>query len=1090
MNTMHHLRVAPLLVASTFVQWLLLLPLLTQSVNGYANNGSSIALSSLQLTCPPAISISCDSPTSPAITGFAQATTDCGEVTVSFLDNFAATCGSSGIITRTWTATDNCGETISCEQQITVFDNTPPVISYHQAPGSVVEVECNLADDDWSAFSAITAALVLEDDCGNANIDLELHHELVEEGICGVSDFLSIWHCTWTATDPCGNRSEYDLFVRIVDSEGPIWIDFPADITISCGEAIPMQPPTASDNCSAVTDIHFSDELTDQDCAHSYMIRREWRAIDGCGNDTKEIQHITVVDQTPPDIYFADGYINGYEDGQDVFINCRDYGRITQLGFAALAFDACSGQVDVQFDYEDFGQFNCAAFGYSGQVRTSWTATDECGNTRVASLNWFLVDDTPPRLQGVPEDQCVSTLPPAPYVTGVDDCDFVLVNMTTSDPITCDGGTYVIRTWTATDACGNSDSATQRLYLNDGTAPAISIDYPNLIDLPSGSTAFIPAECNAMDNIVAPDILAAVSTTDGCSEVRVEKALELISNGGCVADGFLARYQLQVQATDLCGNESRYELFIHLIDATVPTIEAPSELIMGCGEAIPLATAFDECGEVTELFFIGPEEFPVNCPANPQFSDRFWLAIDACGNTNVFEQRIAIVDNTGPVFTQVPANACGTPNDSEEVVAFDECSGLQVNATLSESTHSLPDCGEVLLRTWTAVDSCGNESTASQQIVLADDQAPSLSFDHPLLQGLADGDVLTIPVGFVYGSPEEPFDFGTAAILASDNCGTAIDILYRTETIAQEGCLQTGYLSQHKVEWIASDPCGNASSLSILLAYTDAEAPEIREVPHHLTLHCNDIIPDAEDVWARDNYDLAPDFTFEEIISETSYGQRIIRIWTATDECGNFSEARQRIDVYANDLEASFDHPAIVNCNTSENTIAVTVSGGNAPYSYQWQMIDCDGFITSDPSRESIQYTLGYTTQNFQVTITDANGCVYVTETSIACVNDDVSPPGEGIPGGSVPGEVATEVALYPNPAHEFITIYAPTLVEESVEIWVYNILGQAVYQEKTQNWPEASWQIDARNLVAGSYWVHLLVPNQAPIIREVVVQE
>ncbi len=1090
MNRLYHLRVVSLLVSSTFVLGLLMLPFSAQASTTTAANKATAVANAPQLVCPPPITIACDSPTSPAVTGLAVATTDCGEVTISFLDSFEPNCGNSGVLTRTWTAIDNCGETSNCEQLITLTDNVPPSISYNQAEGSVVEVECNLADDDWSAFAAITAALELDDNCGASDIDLELRHELVEEGTCGVSDFLSIWNCTWTASDPCGNSSNFNLLVRIVDSEGPVWLDFPDNTTISCAEEIPSTPPSATDNCSAVTEISFVDEMTDMGCAHSYMIRREWSATDGCGNTTKNTQEISVIDETPPDIYFADGYINGYEDGDDVYIDCVEYGRITQLGFAALAFDGCSGQVDVHFSYDDFGQFDCAEFGYSGHVRTSWTATDECGNSRVATLNWLLVDNTAPRLQGVPEDQCVSALPTAPTVTGVDDCDFVLVELTTSDPISCSGGTYVLRTWTATDGCGNSDSATQRLYFDDNTGPEITIDYPNLEGLPDGSTAFIPADCNAMDNIVAPDLLAAVYATDNCSSVRIDKDLELLSDGGCVTDGFLARYQLRVTATDLCGNESRHELFVHLIDATVPTIEAPSELIVGCGEAIPLATAYDECGEVTDLFFTGPEEFPVNCAANPQFTDRFWLAIDACGNTNVFEQRIALIDETGPVFYDLPPDACGFIEAPEGVVAFDECSQMEVNATLTETSQVIPDCGEVITRTWMAVDSCGNETRASQQIVLADDQPPVLSFDHPLLQGLADGDVLAIPVGFVFGDPEAPFDFGNEALSISDNCGSAMDILTSISTIEQEGCRETGYLSQHRVEWLVSDPCGNASSLSIVLAYTDQEPPEIREVPPYLTLYCDDLIPSAEQVWARDNYDPNPDFTFEETITNTPYGQYIIRIWTATDQCGNTTEARQRIDIHHNDLEANFDHPEVVNCNTSENYISVDVSGGNAPYTYSWEMIDCDGFITSDPTQERIQYTLGYTTQNFRVSITDANGCEFVTNTSIACFNDDVNAPGGGIPGGTVPGGVATEVLLYPNPVHDYVTIHAPTLIEESVEIWVYNLLGQVVYQERPQVWPEGTWQMDTRQLPNGTYWVHLGVAKQAPIIKEIVVQK
>jgi hypothetical protein len=41
------------------------------------------------------------------------------------------------VITRTWTATDNCGEFNSCEQTINVEDSTEPVIQCNNEPGAV-----------------------------------------------------------------------------------------------------------------------------------------------------------------------------------------------------------------------------------------------------------------------------------------------------------------------------------------------------------------------------------------------------------------------------------------------------------------------------------------------------------------------------------------------------------------------------------------------------------------------------------------------------------------------------------------------------------------------------------------------------------------------------------------------------------------------------------------------------------------------------------------------------------------------------------------------------------------------------------------
>lgn len=1030
----------------------------------------------------------CGEPTTPVETGIATATVACDEVSVTYADTFSPSCGGTGTIIRTWTATSGCGTSAIGTQTITVTDTISPTISYSRPSGSTVDVECNLADENWTAFAGITAALQIEDNCATDDVSLTLTHELVEEGICGVSDFLSIWQCTWTATDICGNSGTFNLRVRIVDTTGPIWLTFPEDQTIACDDDVPLTPPTTTDNCSSISEITFSDQIINESCTNGYTIRRQWTAIDGCGNSTTDYQNIAVADQLAPTIIFTDQYISNYEDGQDIYVDCSEYGLITQLDYAVHALDNCSDEIDIAFTYEDFGQFDCSQLGYSGYIQTRWTATDACGNATVATLNWLLIDQTPPRLLGVPDDVCVSSLPTPPVVEGLDECDFVLVDLEESSPIACEGGQYIERTWTATDACGNATSETQRLFISDTQPPRISINYQNLEDLPSGSTGFVPADCSVTSDIIAPDLLAAVVVTDGCSgdlDVDVDTNLELLSDGGCVTDGFLARYLLEVTATDLCGNIAEYELFIHLVDATLPEIIGPTDLIVGCGEEPPAVTATDECGEVVDIFYVGTNTLPISCATAPQFVDRFWLAIDGCGNTNVFEQHIAVVDDTGPVFDNLPESSCGDLSPPPvNVRAIDECTGMEVEVSMTEINQTVEGCGNVMIRRWTAVDSCGNTSVATRQIVELDDQAPELNFTDPLLIGLEDGDILPIPIGLNYGSPEAPLAFEVGAISMRDNCTGELDAIVTTETLEVGGCAGTGFLLQQEVKWLVSDPCGNASSLSIILAYIDHQAPEILDVPAHQTIYCEAPVPDVAEVRIRDNYDQNIETTFTEDIVGTPYGMRLIRIWTATDDCGNFTEARQRIDVYENDLVSSFSFPEAVSCNTDENLISIAVDGGTPPYTYNWDMIDCDGFITSDPTGQTISYTLGYSTQNFTVTITDANGCEKIVNNSIYCQNDDFAP----IPGGLAGGQLSA-ISIYPNPVSQVLIVQPGAELDLPTDIYVYNLLGQRMYYQHVQEWPQAGWEIDASSLPNGAYWVHINPSQQAPIIREVVVQ-
>ena len=72
----------------------------------------------------------------------------------------------------------------------------------------------------------------------------------------------------------------------------------------------------------------------------------------------------------------------------------------------------------------------------------------------------------------------------------------------------CCGNYTIVRTFTATDACGNSTSASQTITVEDTTAPELSI--------PADYTA----ECS--DALILDDATA----TDNCGEVTIEVSSE------------------------------------------------------------------------------------------------------------------------------------------------------------------------------------------------------------------------------------------------------------------------------------------------------------------------------------------------------------------------------------------------------------------------------------------------------------------------------------------------------------------------------------------------------------------------------------
>src|SRR6185369_14314028 len=70
------------------------------------------------LVVPPDRLLDCQASTATNVTGVATATDTCSRVTVTYSDAVTNGCGVTKTITRTWLATDECGNAVSGVQKI------------------------------------------------------------------------------------------------------------------------------------------------------------------------------------------------------------------------------------------------------------------------------------------------------------------------------------------------------------------------------------------------------------------------------------------------------------------------------------------------------------------------------------------------------------------------------------------------------------------------------------------------------------------------------------------------------------------------------------------------------------------------------------------------------------------------------------------------------------------------------------------------------------------------------------------------------------------------------------------------------------
>lgn len=177
-----------------------------------------------------------------------------------------------------------------------------------------------------------------------------------------------------------------------------------------------------------------------------------------------------------------------------------------------------------------------------------------------ATVYLSLGDNEAPILQNLPADitiNCDDPVPSAPVVFGLDDCPGIYV---TFDEVSnelnagsCDDYT-IVRTWTATDICGNSSTASQTITVKDTESPEIFRVYTlangkKLMAgvLQHGSTDWQKVKFPTSFNIT-PMVFAQVSSEDGPE--AVSPRIRHVDD-----EGFELRFQEEEAGDGIHANE-------------------------------------------------------------------------------------------------------------------------------------------------------------------------------------------------------------------------------------------------------------------------------------------------------------------------------------------------------------------------------------------------------------------------------------------------------------------------------------------------------------------------------------------------------
>ncbi len=832
-------------------------------------------------SAPNDVTINCSDDISPSNTGEVLDTMDncIGVMTVQFSDLvLAGQCPVSGIIQRTWTVFDECGNSATGIQFIELLDTIPPTFT---TPPTVT-LDCG-ADIDPVFTGEITDA---SDNCLDVSIS---YSDLVVPDGCPVNDTV---FRTWTVVDGCGNSSTGVQIILRLDTTAPTFTT-PADTVLNCGSSIDTSitgvPTNVFDNCSDVT-VSFSDNQVPGVCPGIDTTFRTWTVIDHCQNSTQDVQTIIRIDTLPPAFTSCPA---------SVTINCNDSTDPMSLGIPT-AVDACDLTVD--FSFVDTPPVNGCM--NNNPIQRTWTASDDCGNTATCVQTILVQDDIPPTFV-TPSNVTINCDESTdPVNTGqptqvADNCS--IPNVTFTDLIAQGDCTpfedTVFRTWVVTDICGNSSTGLQTIFRVDLVAPTFTVPPQVTIACDQDS---LPATTGMVTNAL-----------DNCTSVTVNFT-DLVVPNGCPAQDTIKRTWI---VSDECGNSSTALQNIIRLDLVPPTFTVPADTIIDCGvNTLPASTGdvtdeADNCSTAsvsfTDVVVAGscPVLFTIN---------RTWIASDECDNTSTSLQVITVQDTTPPTFVLPADLSFDCELDINDLTLTGNISNVMDCSAIADTTYSdaigIDGCDgtAVILRTWVVSDACNNTSSGIQNITVQDTVPPTI----------------TIPPDITIQCDQNPLDTSITGgmLVILDNCSMMFGASFTDDNTGLTGCNGSGVILR---TWLVDDECFNATTMTQQITIVDQTPPVA--LCQNITLDFGggssvDITPQQIDNGSFDN---CGDVTLA--ISQTTFNcsdftqtSMIPVTLTVTDECGNSSTCVAQVSGVGGVLEIHCPTDITVNLGPGE----------------------------------------------------------------------------------------------------------------------------------------------------------------------------
>ena len=459
-----------------------------------------------KITCPENVNLFTDAGKNTAsgvVLGNAIATDNCN-VTVT---NNAPESGiyPMGITIVTWTATDNAGNSVSCEQTVTVKDNEDPIFSTCLT-GNDQTVNMDAGKKSYTHSGTSWDAVATDNDA-----ILSLTYVLTGattgtgSSLNGVSFKKGVTTVTWTAVDKSENSSTCEYNVTVIDREVPVYSECMAgsDQTVNNDKGVSTYThmgtawdavATDNDEIESIT-YQLSGVTTGTGTTLNNVVFNlgvttvTWTAKDLSGNKSICVFKVDVRDKENP-----------------IIDNCIDNQRVNTITGTKVythkgtSWDITATDNDrvIHLSYELSGATTGGGLSLDGVsfnmgvTTVKWIAVDVAENISTCIFTVTVSDKEVPVIANCVSNQSVNTITGKKVYTHVGESwdadasdndqvaslEYVLSGVTTGSGTTLDGVTFNMGvttvTWTAVDKSGNQSTCIYTVTVSDKEVPVIA----------------------------------------------------------------------------------------------------------------------------------------------------------------------------------------------------------------------------------------------------------------------------------------------------------------------------------------------------------------------------------------------------------------------------------------------------------------------------------------------------------------------------------------------------------------------------------------------------------------------------------------